>query len=462
MPDNGIHDPLLTFDRVASHAGLTFTVNRPVKDPANPLITPEQRTTADWGTSYQSCVYKDGVWHLLYPALHQTSGWSTCYAYSTDGQTFIRPELDEVVRNGTSGNNIIQTGIALSIRWDDYFAKWVMTQENYNDTRGLFIWLSDEPYGPFTLAKHLTYGPAFQEGKEVVRRNDDRLIGYRVSGHGKPGSRALSAWISDTPDPAGEWTFLDEIIPSGGSADQRYGIGVHRVHDFYYGLVMRMNADEYTDPPGDYNTGGSILLQMWVSRDALTWTMVDGEWLTHEGIESEAWDACLATIGNRFAEVDDEWQVYYSGHPNPRLTLTYELNGTGRAIVPRGRIGQAAGTGELTTDPLGMPRTPTLTVNADAVGGSLRVEVLDAEGSPIPGFTEADSDPITTDVYDAVPTWNGSPFAGTGTVSLRFVLTDAKLHGYSIAGVPSARRPARLTGGAVSIGGFPARISSTP
>lgn len=65
------------------------------------------------------------------------------------------------------------------------------------------------------------------------------------------------------------------------------------------------------------------------------------------------------------------------------------------------------GTGTLTTKPMTFTGS-TLELNANAEGGKLLVELLDAEGQPIAGFTRDDCDPITTDDVRHTVTWNGS------------------------------------------------------
>lgn len=65
-----------------------------------------------------------------------------------------------------------------------------------------------------------------------------------------------------------------------------------------------------------------------------------------------------------------------------------------------------------------------------SAGGSLRVELQDAEGNPLPGFTLADCRNLVGDAIEQQVTWakggNLAPLAGR-TVRLRFVLQEADL-----------------------------------
>ncbi|MFI0425032.1 hypothetical protein [Spongiactinospora sp. 9N601] len=87
--------------------------------------------------------------------------------------------------------------------------------------------------------------------------------------------------------------------------------------------------------------------------------------------------------------------------------------------------------GVITTKPLRFTGT-ALHLNAD-VKGTLKVEVLDASGAAVPGFTAADSVAITGDGIDRVATWrNGRTLADLAgqDIGLRFHLDDGHLYFY--------------------------------
>jgi len=91
--------------------------------------------------------------------------------------------------------------------------------------------------------------------------------------------------------------------------------------------------------------------------------------------------------------------------------------------------------GELITKPL-IFIGDNLTVNYDSQlgnAGSIRVEILDAQRHPIPGFTIQESTPLSTDEIDATVTWKSgsdlSALAGT-PIHLRFVLHHTDLFSF--------------------------------
>ncbi len=82
-----------------------------------------------------------------------------------------------------------------------------------------------------------------------------------------------------------------------------------------------------------------------------------------------------------------------------------------------------------------IPEGDELQINANALGGSILVEILDAAGQPVPGYGAADCDPITTDSVRQLVTWrglsrlDGLPTCGT---RLRFHMTRAKLYSFQM------------------------------
>lgn len=73
---------------------------------------------------------------------------------------------------------------------------------------------------------------------------------------------------------------------------------------------------------------------------------------------------------------------------------------------------------------------------ATSIAGSVQVEIQDADGKPIEGFTLNDCAPIFGDSIERVVTWNAasdvSHLAGR-PVRLRFVLNDADLYSLRFA-----------------------------
>jgi len=118
---------------------------------------------------------------------------------------------------------------------------------------------------------------------------------------------------------------------------------------------------------------------------------------------------------------------HHSGYPSNHVRR-YTLRPDGFVSV----FGPYAG-GEMITKPLTFSGN-RLTINyATSAAGSLRIEIQNAAGKPLPGFSLADCPEIIGDQIEHVVQWNSGPdlskLAGQ-PVHLRFVMKDADLYSF--------------------------------
>jgi len=137
----------------------------------------------------------------------------------------------------------------------------------------------------------------------------------------------------------------------------------------------------------------------------------------------------------------DEHLIYYTGqysqHHCP-ASAQKESGKIGLAILPLDRfIGRQAGSqlGTIVTKPFQL-EGDILQVNVDARGGRFYLEILDAEGEPIPGFTVKEAKLFGgVDELRLEPQWNShkdlSLLKGR-TIRLKFYLYNAKLYAFQI------------------------------
>jgi hypothetical protein len=89
--------------------------------------------------------------------------------------------------------------------------------------------------------------------------------------------------------------------------------------------------------------------------------------------------------------------------------------------------------GEMVTKPLVFTGGPLVLNYSTSAAGSIRVEIQDAAGTPIPGFTLADFPERYGDEIEGVLGWTGGAdvraLAGK-PVRLRFVLKDADVYAF--------------------------------
>lgn len=87
--------------------------------------------------------------------------------------------------------------------------------------------------------------------------------------------------------------------------------------------------------------------------------------------------------------------------------------------------------GEMVTKPLTFEGNRLSLNFATSAAGGIRVEIQDAQGAPIPGYTLADADEVIGNEIDRSVCWRGkddvSPLAGK-PIHLRFVMKDADLY----------------------------------
>ncbi|MGH8018169.1 MAG: hypothetical protein ACREIA_07735 [Opitutaceae bacterium] len=182
------------------------------------------------------------------------------------------------------------------------------------------------------------------------------------------------------------------------------------------------------------------------SRDGIRWQrLFPGDYFLPRGAAG-TWD-CEGVLPVAPVVHDDRIWIYYSGwnHPYSGKSLGPVQNGwIENGQRKQGAIGLAtlrldgfvsfdAGEegGTLTTKDL--KPSGSLVVNAD-VRGELRVELLDAEGKVMRGYSAAECQPIRSDGLRHVVQWEGGAgfeFLSGRLVRLGFQLRDASLYAFS-------------------------------
>ena len=131
---------------------------------------------------------------------------------------------------------------------------------------------------------------------------------------------------------------------------------------------------------------------------------------------------------------DDELVAYYNGrnfgHGGPNKDILFSI---GRVSWRRDRlVALQAERGVVETVPLETTGN-RLEINADATGGEIAVEVLDAEGEVQPGFSSEACDAIDGDSLSHQVRWEGRDLSGIRRpFRLRFVMRNAKLYAFRI------------------------------
>jgi hypothetical protein len=222
----------------------------------------------------------------------------------------------------------------------------------------------------------------------------------------------------------------------------------------WHGERVVVEADERDDPTaniqymfvflyGGYYFGvltmhdetGKFNQQLAFSRDGLTWQRPWRGYFIAAGPEG-TWDSGMVLGPVDPIVLDRELRFYYGGFPiiHHGTDTTWD-SAIGFATLRRDGFAAWEADqepGVLTTQPLVCPGGRLL-VNADAQGGSVRVEVLDERGCPLPRFEREQSQPLTEDAVATPMTWVSMPHLNVLTnrpIRLRFYLENARLFAF--------------------------------
>lgn len=171
------------------------------------------------------------------------------------------------------------------------------------------------------------------------------------------------------------WTPAVEVL-RGDGVNQTYALVPFRHGRVTLGLLMIMNRR--TD---------RVHCELAWSPDTVLWRRLDaGRALIPNSETLGAYDWGCVYAANRPITLGDEIRLYYGASDGPH---TAWRNGfLAVATLPRDRFaGYAAGAeeGTLVTRPVSLSGAG-ITINAAAAAGTIAVDVLDADGTPLPGF----------------------------------------------------------------------------
>jgi hypothetical protein len=167
------------------------------------------------------------------------------------------------------------------------------------------------------------------------------------------------------------------------------------------------------------------------SRDGLVWDRTFMEAFIRPGTDRLKWTSrAQAPIRGVVQTGTNELSVYWAERVDHGDTALRIRRGTLRLDGFASVRAEAAG-GEMITKPLTFTGSRLVLNHVTAPAGSVRVEIQDANGTPIPGYALANSTARTGDTLEETMSWTGgsdlSALAGT-TICLRFVLQDSDVY----------------------------------
>lgn len=366
----------------------------------------------------------------------------TCMVESEDGIHFTRPNLGLFTFQRSKKNNIVWQGVE-----SHNFAPFLDTnpnakpEERYKALGGidskLFAFVS--PDGVHW--KKMQETPVMTEGafdSLNVAFWDETSNLYRCysrywTGGGYQGLRAIQHCTS--PD-FQQWSKPEPNHYTSGPQKEHFYTNATRpcpdAPHFFLSFPKRFIPDR--KKVTEHKDAGVSDALFMSSRDGTTWDRTFQEAWVRPGRDPHNWtQRSNMTACGIIQTAPDEFSLYITEHygwPDHRLRrLTVRKHGFASVHADYRE-------GEFVTRPLTFSGKRLLLNAATSSAGSIRVEVQDETGKPLPGFTLRDSLPFYGDELEAVAAWkSGSDLASlTGkTIRLRFVLQDADLYALRFA-----------------------------
>jgi hypothetical protein len=335
-----------------------------------------------------------------------------CYAESSDGLHWTKPELGIEEFDGNRNNNIVLRNIhGAGVFHDpadpDPSRRFKVLQQDGAAT---------SPDG-LHWTRHATPGidAVGDTHNCLIRDSSNRYVGFTRLWDG--GQRVVARTTSDD---FAAWTPAVGVMQATEDAlhRQTYALIPFEVHGLYAALVMVLDTE--TD---------LVDTELAISHDTNVWERVaPGQPLIPRGEPGEFDYGCIYGAAYPL-ERDDSVLLYYGGSDDTHGS--WRAASLGLAYLQRDRYAglRAAGDeeGSILIHPLRCTGT-TLRINADAAGGSVRVGIENSDDRTI-----AECTPITTDGQDTTVNWGAtddlSQFAGQD-VRLRFELRNATVYSF--------------------------------
>ncbi len=418
-------------------------VRQQLNPPQRREVALEMTATAECATSaYYNLFEDDGRFRLYYRGNapgDESPEQTVNYAESRDGIHFTRPVLNLVAFDGSTANHVVYQGVAghnFHVFCDDNPA--CPPAQRYKAVGGewekLYGFASPDGYR-WSKLQETPLAVAGTFDSLNVAFWDARLGQYRLFSRyfeRATGARAIQSctsedflhWTPPVPhvylDDAGpEQYYTNATVPCPGAE--------HLLLSFPKRFVPERTRD-ITGADYQYPSDGVSDAVFMSSRDGVHWRRFREAWV-RPGLDDANWTHRNNMVAWGIARTSPvEWSMYISEHYGWTSNRLRRL-----AIRPWGFAGVHAdyAGGSFTTHPLTFTGD-TLRLNAaTSAVGSLQVEVLDAAGAPIPGFTRDEMAPWFGDDLDAVMRWTGGADVGRMAgqpVRLRVYLQDADVY----------------------------------
>lgn len=461
----GVRELFLDDYRIASMENVQRLVHPGEK--TKPLIKPTEPWEGNAAYIYGTVLYNEpaGTGYRMWYTAYSDRTYYLCYATSKDGIHWTKPNLGIIEYKGSKNNNICKVGGGSLVydKDDKDSNRRYKLMAVFRDGKkfGYGVWFSPDglrwtgyegnPVISYADVCNVTYD---KDKKLFIASTKQRMLVSNTSV--TPQKMDRSAFISVSKDfvhwsapmaPNSQWTIAVEgdpaddmlVMARGGLEGQIYGMTLHPYEGVYIGMPWCFDLMNYNNGVYAGYGDGPIQPQIVVSRDLRHWSRTNRAPVIPLG-RAGAWDDGTVYTSGTFQVTEKEISMYYGAMNLPH-------GGDQGAIKQVAQIGKATwrrdGFMSLHNagDDEGIITTKTfifsgkkLQVNASLLAqGTLKVEILDASGRPVPGYTAREVKPIQGDQLAATVQWKHgydvSSLQGK-EIQLRFYLKGGDLYSY--------------------------------
>jgi hypothetical protein len=464
---------------IESSKGITLALNYPYLPDENilPQDKPWEQVRAGL---YNSILEHNGAYHMWYCSYglgedgankQASSARFDCYAVSTDGIHWEKPNLGLVEYEGSKANNIVRVFSFGQVVIDPFdtparrfksvqyqaprpYAGWPQTTQ----VKGAAIYLGYSPDGLRWSMEPEPFLP-FYVGAPTSTIWDERLqkwiLYIRVNPKGHPtdpwqSHLAFARLVVDKGDLAKPYPYRADPekkrnqFGSFGGPTYEFPVVMEADDTDPDHQVYTMNAVRYPDTdvyiafPGFWypRTSDKDDVQFAFSRDGIAWQRPFRQAIIRLGMPGSGRQGYVCATEGIIRRGDEIW-VYYQGLPERHLSPNVNLESINARAIFRldGFISADADYtgGELLTPPV-VFSGKYLQLNLDtSAGGTAMVELQDGSRTPIPGFTLEDADRLNGNSVRMQATWGARAdigFLSGKPIRIRFVMKNARLYAF--------------------------------
>lgn len=400
-------------------------------------------------------VLKDGDTYRMYYRGHPGSDWKksvTCYAESRDGKTWTKPNLGLVDVNGSRQNNaILPTGEAFGPFLDQRpgVPREERFKANMNAPGGLMGYVSGDGIHWRAVKKDLLLRrtlPNHFDSQNVMFWSSAEQCYLCYARHALGGKRATARATSADFLSWSDFTLMTYSDTKSTTPSQHLYTNqtqpYFRAPHIYIALPGRFQAgrrvlsEEQAREIGAHRDGGGVGdvadgVFLTSRAGSTTYDFTFRESFVRPGIGYSNWTSrnnypACGVVPTGPHEMSLYVQRNYGQKSGYLERMTLRTDGF---VSVRGPYEG----GQLLTRPLTFAGRKLEVNYSSSAAGSLRVEIQDAAGRPLPGFSLADCPAIIGDEIARVVSWKSGPDVGAlagKPVRLRFEVKDADLYSF--------------------------------